>query len=351
MEIPVANVYYLLCYAWDKLEERDLVDIHPTEETDLVNLFARVLTNGIDHLLKKGIDRGYLLHSEESCVLRGRIDFPQSIKHMLFQRAQAHCEFDELSFDVLHNRILKSTIMRLIRTRDLDSGIRDRLLFQYRYFAEVGDLDLSVQIFGKVQLYRNNHFYDFLLRVCALLFENLLPTQEPGNWRFRSFLQNREQMAYVFERFVRNFYKRELPSVRVDGRCKVKREDINWGMTPSDDLSSALLPKMQTDVCITTEAKRILVECKYVDDPLEQREEMAPKLITTHLYQVNAYLDNWPDLPLYRSSRAILLYPLATRPIAVEFTRADGQLLSVRTLNLAQQWSAIHQDLLRLVDN
>lgn len=53
MEIPVENVYYLLCYAWDKLAEKDVVNIDPTKSTDLVNLFARVLASGIDHLLKK----------------------------------------------------------------------------------------------------------------------------------------------------------------------------------------------------------------------------------------------------------------------------------------------------------
>src|SRR5215510_8638394 len=126
MQIPVQNVYYLLCYAWDKLEEKDIVNIDAGATKSLINLFGRVLASGIDHLLKKGVDRGYLLHSEETTVLRGRINFPQTVKRILLQRAQAHCEFDEMSFDVLHNRILKATLFRLIRTDQLDMSIRDR---------------------------------------------------------------------------------------------------------------------------------------------------------------------------------------------------------------------------------
>ena len=50
MEIPIQNIYFLLCYAWDKLEERDLVDVDPVGITGLVDLFSRVLITGTNHL-------------------------------------------------------------------------------------------------------------------------------------------------------------------------------------------------------------------------------------------------------------------------------------------------------------
>ena len=36
MNIPIQNIYYLLCYAWDKLEEKEVVDVDPIESTSLV---------------------------------------------------------------------------------------------------------------------------------------------------------------------------------------------------------------------------------------------------------------------------------------------------------------------------
>ena len=58
-EIPVANIYYLLCYAWDVLDERDsLADVDAQESTELLALFARVLNNGTRRLLRRGLDRG-----------------------------------------------------------------------------------------------------------------------------------------------------------------------------------------------------------------------------------------------------------------------------------------------------
>ena len=108
MNIPILNIYYMLCYAWDKLEEQHLVDIDPETSTSLVDLFARVLVNGVAHLLKRGLDRGYVRHEEEMRTLRGKIQLDPTLKRNLLIRGEAACAFDELSYDVLHNRILNA---------------------------------------------------------------------------------------------------------------------------------------------------------------------------------------------------------------------------------------------------
>jgi len=350
MEIPITNVYYLLCYAWNKLEESETIRVDPTHSTKLVDLFARVLANGLDHLLKKGIDRGYVIHSEESRVLRGKLGIQTTVKRTLLRRGRVHCEYDDLSYDVLHNQIVRATIGRLIRTDDVEKENRIRLVDLWHRLAEVRHVDLTKQLFGKVQLHRNNYIYDFLLRVCELLFDNLLPTEKAGTWRFRSFLQDRDHMAALFESFVRNFYKREAASVCGTDLVKVGREDIHWKFDPIGESSFNLLPKMQTDVCITTKSKKTIVECKYTADPLgAERFEGVPKLISDHLYQLNSYLDNLRDEPLNNQCRAVLLYPLAKRALQQDYRRPKGQIVSVRTINLSQVWTGIHSHLLALI--
>jgi 5-methylcytosine-specific restriction enzyme subunit McrC len=350
MEIPVANVYYLLCYAWDKLEESETVKVEPTQSTELVDLFARVLISGLDHLLKKGIDRGYVVHSEESRVLRGKLCLQATLKRNLLSRGQVHCEYDDLSYDVLHNQIVKATIDRLIRTDDIEDENRAKLVDLLRRLPEVTSTELTKQLFGKVQLHRNNYIYDFLLRVCELLYDNLLPTKQAGNWRFRSFLQDPKHMAALFESFVRNFYKRETPPVYGSELVKVGREDILWKFVPISEGSASVLPKMQTDVCITTKTKKTIVECKYTSDPLgPERFERVQKLIPGHLFQLNSYLDNLRDEPLNNQCHAILLYPLATRSLQHEYRSTKGQIISIRTLDLTQGWRGIHRDLLQLI--
>src|SRR5579859_5467847 len=349
MEIPVANVYYLLCYAWDKLEESDTIRVEPTQSTKLVDLFARVLISGLDHLLKKGIDRGYVVHDEESRILRGRLRLQPTLKRSLLTRGIVHCEYDDLSYDVLHNQIVKATIARLNRTDGIEEENRAKLTDLLRRLPEISSVDLTKQLFGKVQLHRNNYVYDFLLRVCELVYDNLLPTGKPGTWRFRSFLQDDKQMAALFESFVRNFYKREAPSIPGINLIKAGREDIFWRWLPISEGSTNVLPKMQTDVCITTEERKTIVECKYTPDPLNpERFEGVQKLISGHLFQLNSYLDNLADEPLNNQCHAILLYPLAARRLQHDYQRG-GQTISIRVLDLTQEWRGIRDDLLQLI--
>jgi 5-methylcytosine-specific restriction enzyme subunit McrC len=53
MEIPIQNIYYLLCYAWNKLEERDIVDVKGIETTELCDLFAKVLIGRLQMFFHK----------------------------------------------------------------------------------------------------------------------------------------------------------------------------------------------------------------------------------------------------------------------------------------------------------
>ena len=55
--IPIQNIYFLLCYAWNQLEEKDVVEINPEDSTALQDLFARVLAGGVQYLIRRGFDR------------------------------------------------------------------------------------------------------------------------------------------------------------------------------------------------------------------------------------------------------------------------------------------------------
>src|SRR5262249_44905902 len=107
--IPVENLYYMFCYAWGRFYEGKSLYTGATISSSVTNLLAKVLGNGVERLLRKGLDRGYVERSEELARLRGRIVVSESVGRNLFASARACCSYDELSYDVLHNRILKTT--------------------------------------------------------------------------------------------------------------------------------------------------------------------------------------------------------------------------------------------------
>ena len=58
--IPIANVYYLLCYAWGHVEESDVVRVDELGALERVqDLMGKVLAEGTFRLIRRGIDRGY----------------------------------------------------------------------------------------------------------------------------------------------------------------------------------------------------------------------------------------------------------------------------------------------------
>ena len=339
VHIPIQNIYYLLCYAWDKLAEKDVVAVEAIDTTTLADLFARVLINGTNHLLKRGFDRGYVSQHEWTGRLRGRICFQESIRCNAMVTGRLPCDFDELSYNVPHNRILKVTMRRLINTHGLAPECAEGLTQLCRLLSDIQDIELTSRVFGQVQLHRNNLFYDFLLKVCELIYRNLLVTEKPGASKFIDFVQDKQQMAILFENFVRTFY-------RVHTEFRVKREDIYWRWTAANRVAEGLLPKMQTDISLTSDNRKIIIDCKFTPEATQKHYE-AETLRSAHLYQINAYMDNlegeWAD-----TCEMMLLYPTVDSPLSADYTH-KGHKIHIRTINLNQPWQSIHQDLLMLV--
>ena len=246
MKIPIQNIYFLLCYAWDTLEEGNIVHVQQDECRSYADLFARVLESGVTHLLKRGLDRGYVTEAEDTSSLRGKLDVSTTIKHNSLQHARVHCLFDTLSHDVTHNRIIKTTIGRLVRCGELDRDLRNRLLGVYRRLHDVSAIDLSSSVFGRVTLHRNNAFYGFLLQVCRLVFECLLVDEKTGEAAFRDFLRDEKAMARVFERFVFNFFRKEQSVFRV------RSDRIDWQEVIAREEHLRFLPTMRTDVSLAS---------------------------------------------------------------------------------------------------
>jgi len=289
--------------------------------------------------LRRGFDRGYVARHEWTSRLRGRICFKESIQKA-YRTSKLPCDFDELSYDVLHNQILKATMLRLIRKQKLSREHVDELSQLCRQFSEIRDIEITARIFGQVQLHRNNQFYDFLLKVCELIHRNLLVSEDSGEAKFMDFVRDEHQMRILFENFVRNFY-------RIHTDYQVKREGIEWRWIPSDEVAAELLPKMQTDISLTSDTRKIIIECKFTPEATQRYYE-AENLRSEHLYQIHAYLSNLPDDKLRETCEMILLYPTVDLPLSASYMD-QGRKVSIQTINLNQPWPSIHEDLLELV--
>lgn len=87
VNIPIRNIYFLLVYAWDVLDEADAVDLDASECTNLLDLFARLLVSGLAMVRRRGLDRGYIAHRDAIAGIRGKLELSASIKARSFGAA------------------------------------------------------------------------------------------------------------------------------------------------------------------------------------------------------------------------------------------------------------------------
>ncbi len=342
MIIPILNIYYLLCYAWDRLEEGKTIPVSQLNKKEVSQLFATVLIEGMSHLFKKGLDRGYVQYSEEIQRIRGKIDFPMNIKRNFFKQPRLYCEYDELDYNILHNQILKTTIKNMIGCQGLDQDVNNKLKNLCLRLHKVDCICLTKKMFRQVQLNRNNFFYDFLIKVCELIYDNLLISKEGQGGKFKEFIQDEVLMQKIFEGFVRNFYKRHLK-----GYNYVGRRNIDWKLEPFSPDAEKALPIMQTDINLEFANRKIIIDTKYYKETLSQND----KIHSGNLYQMYAYLKNqeMTDEPCTMNCEGILLYPTIGSEYMYEY-RQDKHKLTIQTINLDQDWKNIESDLLSIVN-
>jgi len=346
-KIPILNLYYLLLYAWNRLEEAGQVDVSPEDATSLLNLFSRVLISGSRYLLKRGLDRGYIDHSEDIRGLKGKIDFSATIKRQLQNNAMLRCSFDELSYNVLHNRILRTTIRNLVVRDDIDKRYRSDLADIHRRLDSINEIDLSGSVFKRVQLHRNNAFYGFLMDICELIYNYYVVTEDLGDRKFREFIRDEKTMSKLFEEFVRNFYKIELKSIS-GYSVKNTGEQINWDVKDPNEPDTYYLPRMVTDISIRTPYGYLIIDTKYYKEAMKGRWE--DKIYSPNLYQIFAYVKNIQNKgPHYENCSGILLYPTVQADYEFSYI-IQGHAIAVKTIDLAKPWQEIEKKLLSIVN-
>jgi len=341
--IPIENIYYLFCYAWDRFPEGKSIEVGKTESPQIWDLFATILIRGVTRLVRRGIDRGYTEIQEDAAAVRGRIVIAETLRRSLLEYGRANCRFDELRYDVLHNQIIKATLQRLADMNELDAGLRHNLRQLVRTLVEVSDVRLSTSLFRRVQLSRNNGHYDLLIKICELVQSAMLPEEKGQGGKFADILQDEVRMSAVFEAFVRNFFKSEQTEYSVGA------EYIQWDAQAHDPKDAKFLPAMLTDVTLRSKHRNIIIDAKYYLEALQGRYGQQ-KVRSDHLYQLLSYLNN------FRSNSAaaipaegILLYPATSEALDLSFT-ISGHGVRIKTIRLDQPWKSIHADMCALLD-
>ena len=344
MSVPVRNIYYLLCYAWDHVREGETVDVGSEEFSGMADLFAKVLNEGVARLVSRGLDRDYLAVHEDIRGIEGKLDLATTVKRSLLLNGKTHCAFDELSHDIPQNQILKATLRQLTTVTGLDPGHRRRAGRLYRKLDAVSDVPLRPRLFRTVRIHRNNRFYSFLIHLCRLIYDSLVVNEEEGAATFYDFREDEHKMGLLFQQFVKTFCERETD-------YRVSAPKIDWFEAEKSETDLRHLPRMQTDIVLRSPERTIILDTKFYKDPLDRRWG-GERVNAANLYQIFSYVTNWTARRSATETGTVgwLLYAAVDQGFDYRF-ELMGRSVRVFSVDLAQEWWKIDKDLKGLVDD
>ena len=183
-----------------------------------------------------------------------------------------------------------------------------------------------------------------MLRVCKLIFESIIPSEEPGRFKFKDpfGFETDEKRRLLFEDFVREFYKIEQETYNV------YRKNLNWRFEEITDNSAEFVPEMKTDMILSNENKKIIIDTKFTQALRpDQHDDQRYRIKEDHLYQIYAYMKN-TEVSENQSLEGMLLYPSIDGDIDHQFIK-DGNKISVKSINLNQDFEGIKTDLKRVI--
>ena len=333
--IPIRNIYYMLSYAFQVLKEGSYKSLAAEDFQNMADLCAGILIKGISTQLKRGLNRDYLSRTEPLSTLTGKLDISESIKTQAILRHQMVCTHDEFTTDTELNRILKSTVLLLLKM-DVDKSRKKELRKLMMFFSDVAEIDVH-RINWNYRYDRNNNSYEMLMSVCYLVVKGLLQSQSDGTVRLREYLDE-QRMSRLYEKFLLEYFRKEHPEL------KANASHIPWQL---DDDMDELLPLMKSDITLTCGEKVLIIDAKYYSK-MTQEQFGVKSLHSNNLYQIFTYVKNkeaeLADQP--HEVSGMLLYARTDENILPDHDYSmSGNKISVRSLDQDREFKDIATDL------
>ena len=336
--IPIRNVYYMLAYAFHKLKGGEYKRCSSESFHNVSELLAEILIRGVNTLIKRGLNRDYSLISECTNNIRGKLDISASIKSQSFHKKELVCEFDIFDEDFYPNRILKSTLVLLLK-HDIGTQQKQQLRKLLFYFRNVTSIPI-VAINWRIMYDRNNQHYKMLIYICQMILKGMIQNQDDGRMKLLQFIDD-ANMCHLYEKFILNYYRKEHPELRTSS------EQIPWALT-SNQGSLFQLPTLQTDVILRKGKNTLIIDAKFYNANLCSKYGGRAKLHSGNVNQIYVYVDNYRKLHPDEHVYGLLLYA-KTDAIAQPDARHD--MFAARTLDLNAPFDNIANQLDTIVND
>jgi 5-methylcytosine-specific restriction enzyme subunit McrC len=331
--IRISNVCHMLAYAFRSLNAGGFSQMGSEEFENLHELFAEIIIGGMLKQLKRGLPRRYASQSEALGNLRGKIDIQSSLRELTMTRHRLICGFDEFTEDTPGNRLIKCAITHLLRKSNVLPKRKHYLKFLRSSLNSVADV-----LYIKVPQQRiGGAEYAMLVNICRFLLDGML-MNTGGGYKMREWLTD-EAMSSLYEHFLLEYFRRHHACFHA------RSARIDWDM-PDVPLH---MPEMKSDVYLTRGGRALIIDAKFYRSTMS--EHFGKRTYHSHnLYQIYTYVKN-ADKAKDGSVSGMLLYAKTDEDVTPDSdSRIGGNSISVKTLDLSQDFMGIRSQLEKVAD-
>jgi McrBC 5-methylcytosine restriction system component len=341
----------MLLYAWNEAEVKSHWSLQAVEDAPTLDaLLASILAKLIRQRMRIGLGRSYVDQHQSIQGIRGRINFPESLRQRSFERGEAACEFQQYSTNTPRNQIVRSTLARLVQLGNFgpDHTKAERSRHDLRLLARSLDgidlIELKVDFIRRQQLERNDNDYRLMLGICELILQRQMPLEITGEHALPTVDHEALVLYNIYERFVANFYR-----IHLKGHTVRAQSRLSWHAK----YDNPYLPSMQPDLIIqdNRSGEIIVLDTKFTAKSLLENEWGREVYDSSHLYQLYAYLSSQKHMSgEHQKASGILLYPSVRHKLSERIELQD-HVIRIECVDLAASWQDIEQHLLNLIPN
>jgi len=334
--IRIQNIYYMLAYAFQVLNEDGYKKVATEEFAFTSDLFAAILAKGIASQIKRGLSREYVSKTEAISSPAGKINVSASVRQHSMLKKQLVCDYDEFTENAYMNKILKTTAMLLIRSPEVSAQHKKALKKTMLYFNNVDEVDPRRIQWSGIRYHRNNATYKMLLNICYLVIAGMLLTEQDGSRKLARYVDD-QHMHRLYEKFVLEYYRRHYPQLNASAA------HIDWDV---DGGEIEYLPTMKSDITLRYKGKTLIIDTKYYAHTMQTNSFYNSRTLHSHnMYQIFTYVKNM-DAANSGKVSGLLLYAKTDEEIVPDSDYImGGNRISVKTLDLNMDFSNIANQL------
>jgi len=281
-------------YSPEKMIQYEKIPIS-SDDLILQDFLIWTLVYECQELLRKGLLKSYVIHDENLPYLKGKLILKNQFLNDVRKKVQFFCEYDELEFDNIENRIILQTLVQC-RQISIHSELKKavfKLIQQFSGVVQTVPITIPDIIRVSRDYTRQNAHYKDAHIICEMLLANQGISDFYHHGQKSSFsIPFFVNMDNIFEDFVTRLFK------------KYHKDDVTaqasqkaWNIDEGDSRKS-----MRPDIILRNDENNTMtiIDVKY-------KEELKE----SDLYQIGFYIHEYKDV--YKEEKRGKAYAILPR--------------------------------------